>query len=61
MIEPNYIFVKCTWGYKFSKSQKNINHLIYIDDLKKFAKNEKNNWDPITKNKHIQPEYKNGI
>ena len=25
---------KCTSGYKLSKSQKKINHLMYIDDIK---------------------------
>ena len=28
-------------GYKLHKSQENINHLMYIDDIKLFAKNEK--------------------
>ena len=28
-------------GCKFPKSQEKINHLIYIDDIKLFAKNEK--------------------
>ena len=28
-------------GYKFTKLQKRINHLMYIDDIKLFAKNEK--------------------
>ena len=37
----NQIFRKCTTGYKFSKSPETINHLIYIDDIKLFAKNEK--------------------
>ena len=37
----NYIFRKCTAGYKLSRSQKKINHLMYMDDIKLFAKNEK--------------------
>ena len=32
---------KCTAGYKLSKSQEKINHLMYMDDIKLFAKNEK--------------------
>ena len=37
----NHIFRKCTAGYKLSRSQENINHLMYMDDIKLFAKNEK--------------------
>ena len=37
----NHILRKCTAGYKLSKSQEKINHLTYIDDIKLFAKNEK--------------------
>ena len=29
------------WSNNFSKSRENINHLTYIDDIKVFAKNEK--------------------
>ena len=37
----NQILRKCTAGYKLSKSQEKMNHLMYIDDIKLFAKNEK--------------------
>ena len=37
----NHILRKCTAGYKLSRSHKKINHLIYMDDIKLFAKNEK--------------------
>ena len=37
----NHILRKCSAGYKLSRSQEKINHLIYMDDLKLFAKNEK--------------------
>ena len=37
----NYILRKCTAGYKLSQSQEKINHPMYIDDIKLFAKNEK--------------------
>ncbi len=31
----------CKGGYKFTKSQEKINHFMYMDDHKLFAKNEK--------------------
>ena len=37
----NHILRKCTAGYKLSRSQEKINHLMYMDDIKLFAKNEK--------------------
>ena len=37
----NHILRKCTAGYKLSRSQEMINHLMYMDDIKLFAKNEK--------------------
>ena len=37
----NHILRKCTAGYKLSRSQEKINHLIYMDDIKLFAKNWK--------------------
>ena len=37
----NHIFRKCTAGYKLSRLQEKINHLMYMDDIKLFAKNEK--------------------
>ena len=47
MMPLNHILRKCTAGYKLSKSQEKINHLMYMDDIKLFAKSEKNkktNW-----------------
>ena len=41
MIPLNHILRKCTAGYKLSRSQEKINHLMYMDDVKPFAKNEK--------------------
>ena len=41
MMPLNHILRKCTVGYKLSRSQEKINHLMYIDDIKLFAKNEK--------------------
>ena len=37
----NHILRKCTVEYKLSRSQEKINHLMYIDDIKLSAKNEK--------------------
>ena len=36
----NHILRKCTAGYKLSRSQEKVNHLMYMDDIKLFAKNE---------------------
>ena len=38
---PNYIQIKCTGGYKFTKSQEKLNDFMYMDYIKIFAKNEK--------------------
>ena len=37
----NHKLRKCTAGYKLSRSQEKVNHLMYMDDIKPFAKNEK--------------------
>ena len=41
MMPLNCILRKCTDGYKLSRSREMINHLMYMDDIKLFAKNEK--------------------
>ena len=41
MIPLNHKIRKCAAGYKLSRSQEKINHLMYMDDIKLFAKNEK--------------------
>ena len=41
MMPLNHILRKCTAGYKRSRSQEKINHLMYTNDMKLFAKNEK--------------------
>ena len=41
MMPLNYILWKCTAEYKMSRSQEKVNHLMYMDDIKLFAKNEK--------------------
>ena len=37
----NHILRKCTAGYKLSRPQEKNHHLMYMDDIKVFAKNEK--------------------
>ena len=41
MMPLNHILRKCAAGYKLSRSQENINHPMYMDDIKLLAKNEK--------------------
>ena len=41
MMTLNHILRECTARYKLSKSRQKVNHLKYIDDIKMFAKNEK--------------------
>ena len=41
MMPLNHILRKCAAGYTLSRSQEKINHLIYMDDIKLFAKNDK--------------------
>ena len=41
MMPLNHILRKCTAGYKLSKSQEKINLLVYMEDIKLFAKKEK--------------------
>ena len=43
----NHILRKCTVGYRLSKSRGKINLLMYMDDIKLFAKNEKELETPI--------------
>ena len=51
----NHILRKCTAGYKLSRSQEKINHLIYIDDIKLLTKNEKKKpGNPNIRSKNIQ-------
>ena len=41
MMPLNHILIKCTSRYKLRKLLEMINHLMYMDDIKHFAKNEK--------------------
>ena len=42
MMSLNHILRKCTDGYKLSRSQEKSNPLMYMDDIKLFAKKKKN-------------------
>ena len=44
MMPLNDIFRKCTAGYKLSRSQENINHLMYMDDIKTICQKLKKNY-----------------
>ena len=41
MMPLNHILRKCTARYKLSRSQEKINHLMYMDNIKLFAKKRK--------------------
>ena len=41
MMPLNHILMKCTGGYKLTKSLEKITHLMYMDDIKLFVTNEK--------------------
>ena len=41
MMPLNHMLRKCTAGYKLSRSQEKVNHLMYMYSIKLFAKNEK--------------------
>ena len=41
MMSLNHILRKCATGYKLGRSQEKINHLMYMEDIKLFPKNEK--------------------
>ena len=41
MMPLNHALIKCTAGYKLSSLQEKINHLLYMDNMKKMNKNWK--------------------
>ena len=45
MMPLNHILRKCTAGYKLSRSREKVYYLMYMDDIKLFAKMKKN-WKP---------------
>ena len=61
MMPLNHILRKCTAGYKLRRLQEKINHLLYLDDIKLFAKNEKKNGNSNTRCWNVQSGQRNGI
>ena len=58
----NYVLRKCTDGYKLYKSQEKINHLMYLDNIKLFARKRKKRIGNLnTGNEDIQSEYRDRI
>ena len=45
MMPLNHILKNCTAGYKLGRSQEKVHQLMYMDDIKLFAKMKKN-WKP---------------
>ena len=60
MMPLNHILRKCTVGYKLSKSQKKINHPIYMDNIELFANREKV-LETLKQARRIQSEHRDGI
>ena len=58
MMPLDFIFRKSTIRYKLTKSLEKINHLIYMDDIKLFAKKEKE-LETNTHSQNIQSGYRN--
>ena len=46
MMPLNHILRKFASGYKLLKSQEKINHIMYMNNIKLFAKNKKSNLKP---------------
>ena len=61
MMPLHLILRKYTAGYKLSRSQEKINHLLHMNDIKLFAKNEKELETLIHAVRNIQSGYRNGI
>ena len=63
MMTLNHIHRKCTAGYKLNKTHENISHLMYIDDIKLFAKTEKKKkiGNTHANRENIQSRYRNAI
>ena len=59
MTPLNHILRKCAAGYKL-KSQEKINHLMYMDGIKLFAKNEKE-LETLIRAVRIYSQDRNGI
>ena len=56
----NHIHRKCITGYKLSRPQEKINHLMYMNDIKLFAKMKKNwklSYTPLEYSQDIGMEF----
>ena len=53
--------ILCTAGYEFRKPQEKINHLMYMDDIKLFAKKRKRIGSPYVDSENIQSRFRKGI
>ena len=51
-------FRKCIKGYKLTKAQEKINHVMYMDNIKLFAKKGKKIEDPNIDDKNIELGYR---
>ena len=60
MMPLPYILRKCTAGYRLSRLQEKINHLMYLDDIEIFAKKTKKKTGR-TNTQNIQSRYRNRI
>ena len=60
MIILYHILRKSIGGFRFIKQQEKFNNLMYMEDVKLFANNEKG-LKTDTNNKYIQCRYNNGI
>ena len=60
-MQLNHILRKCTAGFKLSRSQGMVNHLMYMNDIKLFAKNEKRNGNSNTRCQNIESGHRNEI
>ena len=56
-----HILRKCTGEYTLTKSQEKINHLMYMNDVKLFAENEKDIGNSNTGNEDILSGYRDRI
>ena len=63
MMPLNHILRKCTAGFKLCKSPEKISHLMYIDNMKLFAKKKKTKRivNLNTDSENIQSRYRNGV
>ena len=47
MMTFKHLHQKCNGGYKFTKSQEKITQLMYMDNIKQFAKNLRERRNPV--------------